>query len=62
MNDAFAAEAGAMAPGDALMQLRLGREQRMFETRNEAKGIDPTLVGQLITGNWSGAFRSFRSM
>ena len=73
LNDAFAAEANAMAPGNALMQRRLGREQTMFETRNQAlggsrtadnladadaMGIDPTMVGQLLTGNWSGAARS----
>jgi hypothetical protein len=76
MNDAFAAEAEAMAPGNALMQRRLGREQRMFETRNQAlgnsktaenladadaMGVDPTLVGQVISGNWSGAARSVLS-
>jgi len=73
LNDAFAAEAQAMAPGNALMQRRLGREQTMFETRNQAlgnsrtadnladadaMGIDPTMVGQLLSGNWQGAARS----
>ena len=73
LNDAFASEAEAMAPGNALMQRRLGREQRMFETRNQAMGnsktaenladeaamaVDPTLVGQVLSGNWSGAARS----
>jgi hypothetical protein len=76
MNDAFADEAAAMAPGNALMQRRLGREQTMFETRNAAMGnsktaenladdaamgIDPTMVGQLLSGNWSGAARSLLS-
>jgi hypothetical protein len=76
MNDAFAAEAEAMAPGNTLMQRRLTREQRMFETRQQAlgnsktaenladadaMGIDPTLVGQVISGNWSGAARSVLS-
>jgi hypothetical protein len=73
MNDAFAAEAEAMAPGNALMQRRLSREQRMAETRNQALGnsktvdnladeaamsVDPTLVGQVFSGNWAGAARS----
>jgi hypothetical protein len=73
LNDAFAAEAEAMAPGNALMQRRLGREQRMFETRNQSLGnsktaenladeaamaVDPNLVGQVLSGNWSGAARS----
>src|SRR5205085_1913384 len=34
LNDAFAAEADAMAPGNPMMQRRLAREQTMFETRN----------------------------
>lgn len=73
LNDAFAAEAEAMAPGNALMQRRLGREQRMFETRNqalgnsktaenladaEAMGALPSLVGQVLSGNMAGAARS----
>lgn len=73
MNDAFAAEANAMAPGNALMQRRLGREQTMFATRNQALGGSktadhladadamgalPSLVGQVLSGNWSGAARS----
>ncbi len=73
MNDAFAAEAEAMVPGNALMQRRLGREQTMFETRNQAlgnsktaenladadaMGVTPSLVGQVLSGNWSGAARS----
>jgi hypothetical protein len=52
--------------------IRLAREQRMFETRNQATGnsktaenladeaamsVDPTLVGQVLSGNWSGAAR-----
>jgi len=73
LNDAFAAEADAMAPGNPLLQRRLGREQTMFETRNaalggsktadnladaDALGIDPTVVGQIIAGHWGGAVRS----
>lgn len=73
INDAFQAEAGAMAPGNALMQRRIGRENTMFQTRNAATGnsktaenladdaaigVDPTLVGQVLSGNWSGALRS----
>jgi hypothetical protein len=73
LNDAFAAEADAMAPGNPLMQRRLGREQRMFETRNQALGgsktadnladadalgIDPSVVGHIISGNWGGAVKS----
>jgi hypothetical protein len=38
INDAFQAEAGAMAPGNPLMQQRIAREQTMFETRNHAFG------------------------
>jgi hypothetical protein len=73
LNDAFADEAAVMAPGNPLMQRRLAREQTMFETRNQAlgnsktadnladadaMGIDPTMVGQILSGNWSGAARS----
>ncbi len=74
INDAFQAEAGAMAPGNPLMQRRIGREDTMFQTRNAAMGnsktaenladdaamgVDPTLVGQILSGNWTGALRSF---
>jgi hypothetical protein len=73
LNDAFSAEANAMAPGNPLMQRRLGREQTMFETRNQALGNSktaenladadamgalPALVGQVISGNMAGAARS----
>lgn len=73
INDAFQAEAGAMAPGNPLMQRRIGREDTMFQTRNAAlgnsktaenladdaaMGVDPTLIGQVISGNWTGALRS----
>ncbi|WP_316176149.1 hypothetical protein [Bradyrhizobium sp. SZCCHNRI1073] len=65
---------GPVQPGQLdPMNRRLAREQTMFETRNqalggsrtadnladaEAMGINPTLVGQLLSGNWSGALRS----
>ncbi len=42
INDAFQAEAGAMAPGNQLMQNRIGRENTMFETRNAAVGNSKT--------------------
>lgn len=73
INDAFQAEAGAMAPGNSLMQRQLGREQTMFETRSAATGgsktadnlndhaamsVDPAFIGQILTGNISGAVRS----
>jgi hypothetical protein len=72
LNDAFAAEADAMAPGNALMQRRLGREQTMFTTRNQAlgnsktaenladadaMGIDPTVVGHVLAGHYVGAVK-----
>jgi hypothetical protein len=55
------------------MMNRLNNEQAMFETRNHAlggsrtadnlndhgaAGVDPHLVGQIVTGNWHGALRS----
>jgi hypothetical protein len=46
LNDAFRTEAGAMAPGNPLMQRRLGREQTMFETRNQALGGSRTMDNQ----------------
>ncbi len=72
LGDAMQDEAGAMAPGNDLMQRRFGREQTMFETRNaalggsktadnladaDALGIDPSVVGHIISGNWGGAVR-----
>lgn len=62
-SDAFRDEAAAMAPGNDLMQRRIGRENTMFQTRNtalggsktadnladqEAMGIDPTLAVGVI--------------
>lgn len=56
-----------------MMQRRIGREQTMFETRNAAlggsktadnlndhaaMGVDPHLIGQVLTGNWHGAVRT----
>jgi hypothetical protein len=73
LNDAFEQEASAMAPGNSLMLRRLAREQTMFETRNQAlggsrtadnladanaMGIDPTVVGHVLSGNYTGAVRS----
>jgi hypothetical protein len=73
INDAFADEAAVMAPGNPLMQRRIGRENTMFQTRNAAMGnsktaenladdaamgIDPSLIGQVLTGNFGGALRS----
>lgn len=70
--DAFADEAAAMAPGNPLMQRRLGREMTMFETRNtalggsktadnladaDALGIDPSVVGHILHGNYAAAAR-----
>jgi hypothetical protein len=37
-SDAFRDEAAAIAPGNDMMQRRLGREMTMFETRNQALG------------------------
>lgn len=73
LNSAFQDEAAAMAPGNPLMQRRIGREQTMFETRNQAlggsrtadnladadaMGIDPTMVGHLLAGNYGAAVKS----
>lgn len=63
-NDAFRDEAAAMAPGNSLMQRRIGREDTMFQTRNAATGnsktvenmnddaamgMDPSTLGQFAT-------------
>lgn len=73
INDAFQAEAGAMAPGNPLMQRRIGRENTMFQTRNAATGnsktaenlnddaamgVDPSLIMNVLSGNIGGALRS----
>jgi hypothetical protein len=62
-SDAFRDEATAIAPGNNLMQRRIGRENTMFQTRNaalggsktadnladqEAMAIDPTLAAGVI--------------
>lgn len=72
-SDAFADEAAIMAPGNDLMQRRIGRENTMFQTRqaatgnskttenladDAAMGVDPGLIGQILTGNITGAVRS----
>jgi hypothetical protein len=76
LNDAVQAESAAMAPGNALMQRRLAREQTMFETRTQAlggsrtadnladaaeMGIDPSVVMHIMHGNFAGAARSLIS-
>jgi hypothetical protein len=73
INDAFQAEANAIAPGNDLMQRRIAREQTMFSTReralggsktadnlanHEAMGINPSLVMHAATGNWGAAIGS----
>jgi hypothetical protein len=71
-SDAFRDEAAAIAPGNPLMQRRIDREMRMFETRNHATGnsrtadnladaealrVDPSIVAALLSGNFGGAAR-----
>lgn len=71
-NDAFRDEAAAIAPGNALMQRRLARENTMFQTRNAATGnsktaenladdaamgVDPGLVMNVLSGNYGAALR-----
>jgi hypothetical protein len=46
LNDARRDEAAAMAPGNPLMQRRIGREQTMFETRQTALGGSKTMDNQ----------------
>lgn len=73
INDAFQAEAAVIAPNNPVMQQRIGRENTMFETRaaamggsktadnladERAMGFDPSLVGHVLTGNWTGAIKS----
>lgn len=73
INDAFQDEAAVMAPGNDLMQRRIGREQTMFTTRNqalggsrtadnladhEALGVNPTTVMHVATGHWTAAIGS----
>lgn len=69
INDAFADEAAVMAPGNQLMQSRIGRENTMFQTRNAAlgnsktaenladdaaMGIDPSVIGTMVAQVGSG--------
>jgi hypothetical protein len=42
INDAFQDEARVIAPGNDLMQRRIGREDTMFQTRNRAMGNSKT--------------------
>jgi len=73
INDAFQAESQAIAPGADLMNRRIGREQTMFETRAQALGgsrtadnladagalgVNPSVVGHVVSGNWHGAIGS----
>lgn len=72
-SDAFQREAQAIAPYAAPLQRRLARENTMFETRNQAlggsrtadnladsaaMGVDPSLIGNVLSGNFVGALRS----
>lgn len=65
-SDAFQQEAGVMAPGNPLMQRRIGRENTMFETRRQATGgsqthdnandalaqhVDPSIMASLLSGH-----------
>jgi hypothetical protein len=77
INDAFADEAAVIAPGNPLMQRRIGREDTMFQTRNRATGNSKTaenlnddaamgvdvggLVSNVLSGNMGGALRSAMS-
>lgn len=71
--ESFQREAAAIAPGNDLMQRRIARENRMFETAAHARGgsrtadnladeaslgVDPTIIGQILGGNMNGALRS----
>lgn len=71
INDAFADEAAVMAPGNPLMQRRIGRENTMFQTRNHAlggsptaqnlnddaaMGVDPTVIGSVVAQVGSGNY------
>lgn len=71
--DAMSLYQGPSQPGVASqVQQRINRESTMFQTRNAATGnsktaenladdaamgVDPTLIGNLLSGNWSGAAR-----
>lgn len=65
---------GPVAPGSLdPIQQRIARENIMFQTRNQAlggsrtadnladsaaAGVDPSLIGNILSGNWHGAMRS----
>lgn len=70
-----AAAVAPMSTGNQMMQ-RIGRENTMFETRGHATGgsrtadnladanamgIDPSLIGDIVHGNWVGAARQLMS-
>lgn len=72
-SDAFQRQSRVMAPGNDVMQRQLARENLMFETRNQAlggsrtadnladqaaMGVDPSMIGHVLHGNWMGALRS----
>jgi len=77
INDAFADEAAVMAPGNPLMQRRIGREDTMFQTRNAAVGNSKTpenlnddaamgvdvggMISNVLSGNTGSALRSTMS-
>lgn len=72
--DRLSLHQGPVAPGQMNpLQQRLGRENTMFETRHAvtgnsktvenmaddaAMGAIPSLIGQVVTGNWKGAMRT----
>jgi hypothetical protein len=75
-SDAFRDEAAAISRDSPLLTRRLDREGRMFETRAQATGnsktaenladdaamsVDPSLIGNIISGNWGGAARGLLS-
>jgi hypothetical protein len=75
-SEAFQAESSAMAPGAPLMQRRIGRENQMFETRNQALGgsrtadnladssalgVDPSIIRDLAMGRFGSAARGVLS-
>jgi hypothetical protein len=72
-SDAFRDLSNVMAPGAARMQRQLERENTMFATRNQAlggsrtadnladsaaMGVDPSMIGHVLSGNFAGALRS----
>jgi hypothetical protein len=72
-SDAFQTEAGVMAPGAPRLARQLGRENTMFATGNHAfggsrtadnladsaaMGVDPSMIGHVLSGNIPGALRA----